>query len=189
MSVSRMSKAMSFIDDELISEAESYKPKSSYVITTIKVAAVAFAACLVIAIIINPQPKSDFPITFTSTTSANAEVLYAHEIYDHKVFGNYFPTAFPDNYFVQGKIYIYDNTLEAEFFNHFNVDTIYLHIFPKKYLPLDEIMGIVLYPENKNSDITSYIWVDMGKYAAKYTSEKCDLATLEGFDNMIESMK
>lgn len=189
MSVSRMSKAMSFIDDELISEAESYKPKSSYVITTIKVAAVVFATCLVIAIIINPQPKSDFPITFTSTTSANAEVLYAHEIYDHKVFGNYFPTAFADNYFVQGKIYIYDNTLEAEFFNHFNVDTIYLHIFPKKYLPLDEIMGIVLYPENKNSDITSYIWVDMGKYAAKYTSEKCDLATLEGFDNMIESMK
>lgn len=189
MSVSRISKAMSFIDDELISEAESYKPKSSFVITTIKVAAVAFAACLVIAIIINPQPKPDFTITYTSTTSANAEVLYAHEIYDHKVFGNCFPTAFADNYFVQGKIYIYDNTLEAEFFNHFNLDNIYLHIFPKKYLPPDEIMGIVLYPEDKNSDITSYIWVDMGEYAAKYTSEKCDLATLDGFDKMIESTK
>lgn len=189
MSVSRISKAMSFIDDELISEAEIYKPKSSYIITTIKVAAVAFAACLILAMIFYPEPKPDFPITFTSTTSANAEVLYAHQVYDHKVFGNYFPTEFADNYFVQGKIYIFDNTLEAEFFNHFNLDTIYLHISPKKYLPQDEIMGVVLYPEDKNSDITSYIWVDMGEYAAKYTSEKCDLSTLEGFEKMIESTK
>lgn len=189
MSVSRISKAMGYIDDELISEAESYKPKSSFVITTIKVAAVVFAACLVIAMIIKPQPKPDFTITYTSTTSANAEALYAHEIYDHKVFGDCFPTEFADNYFIKGKIYIYDNTLEAEFYNHFNLDTIYLHIFPKKYLPQDEVMGRVLYPQNKNSDITSYIWVDMGQYAAKFSSEKCDLATLEGFNKMIKSTK
>lgn len=189
MSVSRMSKAMSYIDDELISEAESYTPKRNYVITSIKIAAVAFAACLVIAIIFHPEPQPDFTITYTSTTSANAEVLYAHEIYDHKIFGDYFPTVFADNYFVQGKIYVFDNTLEAEFFNHFNLDTIYLHIFPKKYLPQDQVMGKVLYPEDKNSDITSYIWVDMGEYAAKYTSENCDLATLEGFDKMIKSTK
>lgn len=189
MSVSRMSKAMSFIDDELINEAESYKPKSNLVITSIKVAAVAFAACLVLAMIFNPQPKPDFTVTYTSATSSNAEALYAHEIYEHNTFGKYFPTVFADNYFVQGKIYIFDNTLEAEFYNHFNLDTIFLHVSPKKYLPQDVIMGEILYPEDKNSDLTSYIWVDMGEYAAKYTSEKCDLATLEGFDKMIESTK
>lgn len=189
MSVPKIANAMSFIDDELISKAESYKPKSNLVITCIKVAAVTFAACLILAIIFYPEPKPDFPITFTSTTSGNAEVLYAHEIYDHNVFGKYFPTVFAENYFINGKIYIYDNTLEAEFYNHFNLDTIYLHIFPKNYLPEDEVMGVVLYPEDKNSDITSYVWVDMGEYAAKFSSEKCDLATLEGFDKMIESMK
>lgn len=189
MSVSRISKSMSFIDDELIIDAQSYKPKNRIVITSIKVAAVALAACLILAIVFKLQPKPDFPITFTSTTSANAEVLYAHEIYNHKVFGDCFPTKFADNYFISGKIYIYSDTLEAEFFNHFNLDTIYLHISPKKYFPQDQIMGKVLYPEDKNSDITSYIWVDLGDYAAKYTSEKCDLATLEGFDKMIKSTK
>lgn len=189
MNVSRISKAMSYIDDELISEAQSYKPKNSGVITTIKIAAVAFAACLILAIVFYPKPKPDFPITFTSTSSAKAEVLYAHEIYEHNTFGKYFPTVFADNYFVQGKIYIFDNTLEAEFYNHFNLDTIFLHVSPKKYLPQDVIMGEVLYPEDKNSDLTSYIWVDMGEYAAKYTSEKCDLSTLEGFDKMTKSTK
>ncbi len=189
MNVSRISKAMSYIDDELISEAQSYKPKNNGIITTIKIAAVAFAACLILAIVFYPKPKPDFPITFTSTSSANAEVLYAHEVYDHKIFGNYFPTALADGYSPIGKVYIYDNSLEAEFFNHNNQDTILLTVLSKALLPADEAINEVIFTKDENTDITSYIWVDMGDYAAKYTSEKCDLSTLEGFDKMIESTK
>lgn len=189
MNITRISKAMSFIDDELISEAQDYKPRSSGVITTIKIATVAFAACLILAIVFYPKQKPDFPIAFTSTTSANAEVLYAHEVYDHKVFGRYFPTDFAKGYTPIGKVYIYNYCLEAEFYNPKTQDTISLTITPKELSPADETSDTVHYTVNKVTDVYSYIKLDVGNYVVHYTSEKEDLNTLEGFDKMIDNIK
>lgn len=188
MSVPKIANAMNFIDDELICEAKSFAAKKSYKLTAIKIAAVSLAACLVLAIIFYPKPKPDFPITYTSTTSTDAEVMSVTEVYNHKVFGKYFPVSFAENYNPIGKVYIYNDKLEAEFYNHYNQDTIGIIISPKEYFA-DVKTNEILYPESDNSDITSYIFVDMGEYITKYSSEKCDLATLEGFDEMIESIK
>lgn len=188
MSVPKIAKAMNCIDDEFISEAESFVPQKSRKAAAIKIAAISLAACLILAIIFYPKPKPDFPITYTSTTSANAEVISVTDIYNHKVFGKYFPTSFAENYNLVGKVYIYTDNLEAEFYNHYNQDTISIIISPKKYFA-DVKTNVILYPESDSSDITSYIFVDMGEYIAKYSSEKCNLATLEGFDKMIESTK
>ena len=189
MRVSRITKALSYIDDELISEADTFIPKKNYVVTTVKVSLAALVACLILAVIFYPKSKPDFPVIFTNSTSATAEVLYAHEVYDHKVFSDYFPTVLADGYLPIGKVYIYENRLEAEFYNHNNQDTIMLTIFSKNLLPADETINKVIFTKDENSDITSYIYVDMGEYVAYYTSEKCDLSTLEGFDKMIKSTK
>lgn len=188
MSVPKIANAMNFIDDELISETETFIPQKSRKATAIKIAAISLAACLIIAVALYPKPKPDFPITYTSTTSANAEVMSVTEVYNHKVFGKYFPTSFAKNYYPNGKVYIYNEHLEAELYNHYNQDTISIIISPKEYFA-DVKTNEILYPESDSSDITSYIFVDMGEYIAKYSSEKCDLSKIEGFDKMIEIVK
>lgn len=190
MSVSRMSNAMSFIDDELISEAESYKPKSSFVITTIKVAAVAFAACLILALVIPLLKKPESDIATTLCTSSKAQSFSFAEMQTHHVFGQIFPETLPKDYHPDGEIYVTDDTtVEAIFCNHFTGDIITLIISPTKYFAGIETTDEVLYHESQEAGSTSYIYVESGDYIGYFFSEKCDLATLEGFDKMIESMK
>lgn len=188
MSVPKIANAISFIDDELISEAESFAPKKSYKATAVKIAATSLAACLIIAVSVPLLRKDDYNVTTTICTDDKAKSFSFVEIQTHHIFAKHFPDTLPKGYHPDGEIYVYDDTtLEAVFCNHYTGDAIYLIISPKKYFADIKITDKVLYPESEDSGNTSYIYVETGDYIAYYFSEKCDLATLEGFDKMIES--
>lgn len=182
--------ALSYIDEQLISEAEDFVPKKHYKASAVKIGAISLAACLILVLLIPllKKPTADFAPTLC--TSCNVQTFSFAEMQTHHVFGQIFPKTLPKDYHPDGEIYVMDDTtVEAVFCNHFTGDIINLIISPKRYFAGIDTTDKVLYHENEEAGVTSYIYVDTGDYIGYFFSEKSDLATLEGFDKMIESMK
>ena len=187
MKIPRLAIAMGYIDDDLISAAEVYKPhhKKWYQLNWLKYGAVAACICIVALITI---PLLSEQVTSPTNDTESQKVLTLAEAQAYEPFGEYFPSIVADGYYLEDEVRIYDQTvMQAIFVNDENGDALVVRIAPKtRYSNVET--GKVFY-KNKGDSKSSYLYVDCGDYIVYYSSAKCDLNEVQGFDKMVTSAR
>lgn len=187
--------AIGYIDDDLVTGAIEYMPKGKKWYQKKWFGFSAIAACLALVLTIpltlffNQQSTIQQP-TVDSNSIGNRDdcvELTFEEALIHTTFGVYFPQVVADGYYLESEVYVYDEEyLEAAFINDENGDLLLLRIAPRRRF--DHVKtDTVFYRSEDPSNKASFIYVDCGEYIALYSSKKCDLQVLTGFEAMINS--
>lgn len=189
--------AIGYIDDDLVTGAAEYMPKKKMWYQKKWFRLSAIAACLALILIIpltkfvNQQPTIQQP-TIDSVGIGNSDdcvELTFEEALTNIPFGEYFPQVVADGYYLESEVYVYGKEyLEAAFINDENGDLLLLRIAPRSRFDNVET-DTVFYRSEDQKNKASFIYVDCGEYIALYSSKKCDLQVLPGFEAMINSAK
>lgn len=186
--------AIGYIDDDLVTGAAEYMPKKKAWHQKNWFRLSAIAACLALLVIIpitrfsNQQPTIQQPtIDSAGIGDDNYIELTFEEALSHIAFGKYFPQTVADGYYLESEVYVDgEEYLEAAFINDENGDLLLLRIAPRSRFDNIET-DTVFYRSEDQTNKASFIYVDCGEYIALYSSKKCDLQTLPGFDKMMRS--
>lgn len=187
--------AIGYIDDDLVTGAVEYMPKHKSWYQKKWIRFTAIAACLVLLLIfpitkfIQQQPTIQQPTIDQAGIGSDEDCieLTFEDTLANITFGDYFPQTFADGYYLETEVYVYGETyLEAAFVNDETGDLLLLRVAPRSRFD-DVETDTVFYRSEDPSSKASFIYVDCGEYIALYSSKKCDLQVLPGFEAMINS--
>jgi hypothetical protein len=195
-STPKLAIAIGYIDDDLVTGAVEYMPKKKMRHQKKWFRFGAIAACLVFLLIlpisrlvVHQQPTTQQPTINSAGDGTDADCLELtfEEALTNKTFGEYFPQAIADGYYLETEVYVYgEEYLEAAFVNDETGDLLLLRIALRSRF--DNVQTNTVFYRSENSDNkASFIYVDCGDYIALYSSKKCDLQTLPGFEKMVVS--
>lgn len=187
MKIPRLAIAMGYIDDDLVSAAEVYKPhhKKRYPLNWLKYGAVAACICIA-ALIAIPLLSEQVPSPANDTEPKISLTFAEAQVYEP--FGAYLPSIVADGYSLEDDVGIYNQTvMQAVFVNDETGDALVVRIGPKARFR-DVETGTILY-RNTGDGKSSYLYVDCGDYIVYYSSHKCDLKEIQGFDKMVTSAR
>ena len=188
--------AIGYIDDDLVIGAAEFMPNKKMLHQQKWFKLSAIAACLALLLIIpitqfvNQQHTIQQP-TIDSAGIENDDYieLTFEEALSNITFGKYFPQTVANGYYLESEVYVDgEKYLEAAFINDENGDLLLLRIAPRSCFDNIETDTVFYRSEDQNNK-ASFIYVDCGEYIALYSSKKCDLQTLPGFEKMIWSAK
>ena len=184
MRTPRIVEAMNYIDDDLVSWAVEYMPQRTNRRKWLKLGAIAALFCCVIAVC--PYVLQDFKEPIANDNEPYTKINM-DEIGICEPFSVYFPTKIAKGYTLDTEIMVYDGELlEAVYVNDNTDDTLIIRVAPQsRFNGVDT--GIILYRTDKGDGKSSYLYVDCGDYIVYYSSAKCDLKELDGFDAMVNS--
>lgn len=186
MKIPRLATVMGEIDDDLISAAETYRPrrKKWHQLNWLKYGAAAACICITVLIAI-PVFSELFTATANEAEKAKVTLTFA-EAQAYEPFGAYLPSVAAEGYSLDAEVAVYNETvMEAVFVNAESGDTLVVRIASSAQYGAVET-GKVLYREAGGSS-SSYLYVDCGDYLVYYSSAECDLNEVEGFQEMVAS--
>ncbi len=185
MNIPKIVCAMEYIDGDLISGAENYKPKKGKSLW-LKWAAAAACICLIAAAVpfINPYDGN--------VTDIEPMVEYSlEEAASIPGFGELFPAEILEGYVLEGEFGVYNETvLDADFYNEALGDVMTIRIASKDWFAKEmqnTDFGEVQYTEYVNGGRASSVYIDGGDYVICYSFSNSDIANNADFYDMVNS--